>query len=290
MLPSGAQALATRETPLGTYGLPIGVATADAVPQRLLEGRILRRTWRVQSDATVLQVLAPMREQLLQGGYEILFQCEARGCGGFDFRFGIEVVPAPDMAVSIGNYHFLSAMKGEQALSLLVSRSGNDVYLQVIEVLPPQEPNLTVVAPRSAQETTESQLDVSPEENLGTQLLRDGHAILEGLDFATGAIKLQRETYSSLQGLAAFLAEYPQYAVVVVGHTDTVGQLEDNIALSRRRAEAVKAHLVEKQGVLADRIAVDGVGYLSPLLSNLTKEGREANRRVEAVLVPRERP
>lgn len=290
MLPVGAQVLATRETPLGTYGLPVGVAEAEGVPQRLLEGRVLRKTWRIQGDSTVLQILAPLREQLQQDGYDILFQCEARQCGGFDFRFGIEVVPAPDMAVSIGNYHFLSAMKGARALSLLVSRSGNDAYLQVIEVLPPQEPSLTVLAPASAQDPADTPVEPPAEADLGARLLSDGHVILGGLDFATGAADLQNETYESLEALADFLTENPQYAVVVVGHTDTVGQLQDNIDLSRRRAEAVKAHLVESRGVSEDRIAVEGVGYLAPIGTNLTVEGREANRRVEAVLVPRERP
>ncbi|MEL0439124.1 OmpA family protein [Phycobacter sp. K97] len=290
MLPAGVQALATRETPLGTYGLPVGLATKEGVPQRLLEGRILRQTWRIQGDSTVLQILAPLREQLQQGGYDILFQCEARQCGGFDFRFGIEVVPAPDMAVSIGNYHFLSAVKGPRAISLLVSRSGTDAYLQVIEVLPPQEPSLTVYSPASVEDTADIPADATAEADLGTQLLGNGHAILGGLDFATGTADLQRETYESLEALADFLTDNPQYSVVVVGHTDTVGQLEDNIALSRRRAEAVKAHLVETKGISEGRIGVEGVGYLAPIGTNLTSEGRVANRRVEAVLVPRERP
>jgi OOP family OmpA-OmpF porin len=66
--------------------------------------------------------------------------------------------------------------------------------------------------------------------------------------------------------------------------------LQDNTDLSRRRAEAVKAHLVEKSGVDETRIEVAGVGYLVPVASNLTAEGREANRRVEAVLLPRPKP
>ena len=289
-LPSGAQALAMRETPLGTYGLPVGVARADGVPLRHLEGRILRRTWRIQGDATVLQILAPLREQLQQEGYDILFQCEARQCGGFDFRFGIEVVPAPDMAVSIGDYYFLSAVKGERAMSLLVSRSGNDAYLQAIEVLPYEEAALSVVPQSAGTETPPRPANVSSESDLRGQMLRDGHVILGDLDFATGAAALRKASYDSLNALADFLLQHPQYSVVVVGHTDTGGQLEDTIDLSRRRAEAVRTHLVEKTDVAADRIDVHGVGYLAPIVSNLEAAGREANRRVEAVLVPRERP
>ena len=73
---------------------------------------------------------------------------------------------------------------------------------------------------------------------------------------------------------------------MLVGHTDTVGSLDANIALSRRRAEAVRARLVEAHGVDGARIDARGVGYLAPAVANDSDEGREANRRVEAVLLP----
>lgn len=297
-LPVGAQALALRETPLGTYALPTGPVGADGVPSRAIEGRILRRTYRIRGEATVLQVLAPLREQLLETGYELLFQCEARQCGGFDFRFGIEVVPAPDMAVSIGDYHFLSAVKGASAVTLLASRSGTSAYLQIIEVSPPEAAALELAPsiPAGQAETdeaagagAESLPDGNPTD-LAQALLEQGRAILPGLDFGTGDVALGRENYESLKALAEFLAEFPDYSVVVVGHTDTVGSLQDNTDLSRRRAEAVKTHLVEKSGVDETRIEVAGVGYLVPVATNLTAEGREANRRVEAVLLPRQKP
>lgn len=294
-LPAGAQALAQRDTPLGTYALPVGPAAADGVPVRTLEGRILRRTWKIQGGSTVLQILAPLREQLLDDGYEAVFQCETRLCGGFDFRFGIEVVPAPDMAVNIGNYHFLSMVKGDGALSLLVSRSGSMNYLQLIEVTPEETPPVETVQPVGADPVPAPAVDKSQEAGsapraLKEQLLSEGHAILGDLDFGSGAIALGQESYGSLTALAAFLAEHPEYSVVVVGHTDTVGGLEDNTRLSQRRAQAVKDHLVQNAGVADERIAVEGAGYLAPIASNLTAEGREANRRVEVVLLPRERP
>ena len=56
------------------------------------------------------------------------------------------------------------------------------------------------------------------------------------------------------------------------------------MALSRRRAAEVKHRLEEQFGIEPARIEAQGVGYLVPRASNLTEEGRERNRRVEAVL------
>ncbi len=285
-LPVGAQVLSVRETPLGTYALPTGPIAADGVPLRPIEGHILRRTWRIPGDATVLQLLVPLRDQLLDGGYDVVFQCEARQCGGFDFRFGIEVVPAPDMAVNISNYHFLSAVRERRAVSLLVSRSGQSAYLQMIEVSPDNQ--FVLLPEQTAQKPDTATIAEAEMNELGRSLLAQGHAVLKGLDFGSGRVSLERETYPSLSELARFLNANPQYSVVVVGHTDTVGNLEDNRGLSRRRAEAVKAYLVQQEGVPAERIATEGVGYLAPVASNSTAEGREANRRVEVVLISKE--
>ncbi len=62
--------------------------------------------------------------------------------------------------------------------------------------------------------------------------------------------------------------------------------LDANIALSKRRAGTVRDRLVNEYGVPPGRVAAEGMGYLAPVASNLTPEGRERNRRVEALLLP----
>jgi OmpA-OmpF porin, OOP family len=66
----------------------------------------------------------------------------------------------------------------------------------------------------------------------------------------------------------------------VVGHTDRTGTAEYNMALSERRAESVKAYLVEG-GIDASLITTEGRGLTQPVASNDTTEGRRQNRRVE---------
>jgi len=277
-LPAGAVAVSERATALGVYQLPVGPEAADKVPSQRFEGKISRRTWRVEDEATVLQILAPLRDQLLAQGYEVLLDCAARDCGGFGFRFGIEVVPAPDMMVDISGYHFLSAAKGAQAVSLLVSRGGSGAYLQMIEVRPPESEPVVL---KPSQQTLVTALPLDLVKELEVQ----GHVVLRDLEFDSGSARLNARDYASLQELAAFLKANPRYRIMLVGHTDTVGSLEQNTAISERRANAVKERLVETLGADAGRIGVAGAGFLAPIASNRTAEGREVNRRVEAVLI-----
>ncbi len=68
--------------------------------------------------------------------------------------------------------------------------------------------------------------------------------------------------------------------VEIAGHTDHSGNDADNIRLSQRRADAIKAYLV-KRGISADRIIAKGYGEHDPHASNDTEEGRAKNRRTE---------
>jgi len=288
-LPVGARMLAERNSPLARYALPLGAVVDDKVPARNFEGQVLRRTWRLEGDATSLQLFAPMRQQLQDAGYEIVYQCQAQECGGFDFRFGIEVVPAPDMTEDIGDYLFLSATKSEaQALSLLVSRSGRWAYIQVIEVAPadvdlikvaPITPPTPVVQPDQPEQVDES--------DLFGALTLDGRVVLDDLEFETGSARLGAGPFDSLVQLTAALIERPDMRIALVGHTDNIGSQDKNVALSQRRAEAVRARMLERFEIEGDRIEVAGAGYMAPLASNLTAKGRETNRRVEVVLLAR---
>ncbi len=281
-LPEGARLLSERISPLGSYDLPIGAFDGETVPALTIEGRVERYTWRLQSGAaTALQVLAPLRDRLESEGWHILLDCGARACGGFDFRFATEVVPAPDMYVAIRDYRFLSATRGEEALSLLISRDVPDIYIQMIHVLPAESPATQPLAPARPRAEEAEPTTGDP---ITRALDGNGSVVLDDLEFRTGADELGEGPFASLVALAELLATRPELNLALVGHTDTVGDLDDNIALSRRRAESVRARLIDAHGAPADRVVARGAGYLAPRTTNATEEGRRANRRVEAVV------
>lgn len=72
--------------------------------------------------------------------------------------------------------------------------------------------------------------------------------------------------------------------LIATGYTDSIGTDAYNLKLSQRRANAVKAYLVQK-GMDPNRIYVEGKGKTNPIASNKTREGRAKNRRVEIEIV-----
>jgi outer membrane protein OmpA-like peptidoglycan-associated protein len=76
------------------------------------------------------------------------------------------------------------------------------------------------------------------------------------------------------------LAKYPSFNVSVEGHTDSRGPEAFNQKLSEARAAAVKGYLVQK-GIASSRLTAVGYGESRPVASNMNKDGRKQNRRVE---------
>ena len=112
--------------------------------------------------------------------------------------------------------------------------------------------------------------------------------MLGDLTFETGSSDLGAGDFASLRALADYLAERPGRRVTLVGHTDSSGSLEGNIALSKRRAGSVMDRLIRDYGVARRQIDAQGIGYLAPIANNLTETGREQNRRVEVIMTSTE--
>ncbi|MEM6372147.1 MAG: OmpA family protein [Pseudomonadota bacterium] len=278
-LPATASETATRNQALAQQAVPVGPFAGGDLPTRVFEGSVRQRAYRIAaSDLTPLQILAPLRAQVEAAGYQVLLDCNQQSCGGFDFRFGIDVLPAPNMYVNIRAYHFLSAVSadGSAAVTVLASAASGAGYVQIAEV------GTGSAAPVVAAPVLAAPVDG---DDLAGRLLGAGYMVLETLDFAVGSTALNTTETTELAALAAVLADRPGLRIAVVGHTDTVGELEANITVSRARAQAVRTALIDTYGAPADRIEAEGMGYLSPVASNLTPEGREANRRVEVIVV-----
>jgi outer membrane protein OmpA-like peptidoglycan-associated protein len=106
---------------------------------------------------------------------------------------------------------------------------------------------------------------------------------LPGVYFAFGTATIDPISDRALAELAKSLTAHPDWKITVVGHTDSVGTAAANQALSRRRAEAVRARLAERHGLDTRAWGAVGYGATRPKESNETIEGRARNRRVELV-------
>jgi outer membrane protein OmpA-like peptidoglycan-associated protein len=100
--------------------------------------------------------------------------------------------------------------------------------------------------------------------------------------FASNEAVLAPGAARNIQQIASFLESYPDRDVIVEGHTDSFGDEDYNLDLSRERAFAVRQALVA-QGIPAYRISTQGFGETVPVASNQSSAGRQQNRRVEVI-------
>jgi outer membrane protein OmpA-like peptidoglycan-associated protein len=109
--------------------------------------------------------------------------------------------------------------------------------------------------------------------------------IEEKVYFDTGKAVIQQRSHALLDDVARLIVANPQVGVIrIEGHTDDRGSAQLNRRLSLARAEAVRGYLVS-QGVDAARLQAQGFGPDRPAQPNTTAAGREANRRVEFVIL-----
>jgi len=104
-----------------------------------------------------------------------------------------------------------------------------------------------------------------------------------GLLFAFNSDEIQSTAGENLKELAASLNRYPDSQLLIVGHTDNVGDDAYNQGLSDRRANSAAAYLAA-QGVARTRLATSGKGEAEPVTTNDTDAGRQQNRRVEVAI------
>jgi len=260
---------------------------------RQIEGPMTQTVWAINAPGrTTLQLLSPLRAQLVQAGFQIVFVCESAECGGFDFRYGTAVLPEPDMHVDLGDYRFLSATKGDAAVTLMVSRSSSTGFVQMTQVAAvgesarPEKPSAL-----AGQVSGEMRIAAfAASDQLGAGLMAGASVAMDDLAIATGASALSEGVYPSLVALADWLRAHPDQTVALVGHTDASGGLDVNIAVSRQRAQSVRQRLIDRYDIPARQVDAQGVGYLSPRASNLTEAGRQKNRRVEVMMTSTESP
>ncbi len=291
-LPAPATRTFDQARALRPYALTIGPWQQGKMATLAVSGAVSVEAWRLPGkggeSGALMEMLA---RQLREAGFEPLFQCADDQCGGYDFRFAQEVVAEPLMHVDLGNFQYLAAQKqgeaGPEYVALLVSASPGAGFVQITRILPADAAASDIATDTVTSTMTDpTTADAPPPDApVGAQLERKGHAVLSDLEFETGSSDLGPGPFASLAELASYLSDHPERRVALVGHSDAEGSLEVNVTLSKRRAASVRDRLIREYGLSPEQLTAEGVGFLSPLDSNLTEDGRSRNRRVEAVLI-----
>jgi outer membrane protein OmpA-like peptidoglycan-associated protein len=121
------------------------------------------------------------------------------------------------------------------------------------------------------------------------RVAREGNRMvirLVGLSFQSGQDVVQPSFRPLLEKLYRAAEVFPRSQIVIEGHTDSYGGDEANLALSRRRADAVAAYLTREFQVPAFRLSSVGYGETQPIANNDTEQGRARNRRIDVIIEP----
>lgn len=244
-----------------------------------LEGKLTRLQYRVDSSEGLFKVFSNYKNALKQAGYDILFTTSDNESS---WPFWNEIVYAQEKGINavrdnkfedpFGRYGFRfitakGAYKGNNAyIALFIQNSGDHIYItQDIVEVNPMESGLV-----SAQK-------------IADQIQLSGFVSIYGIHFESGKWEINQESEEALKELATFLNNHEKNNYLIVGHTDNVGDLDANMALSQKRAKAVKQALTEGYDVKATQLKAYGVASLAPVTSNATEEGKARNRRVAIV-------
>ncbi len=119
--------------------------------------------------------------------------------------------------------------------------------------------------------------------DLYDRLAEEGRVRTHGILFAVNRATIRPESTPTLEEIGTMLTKHPDLRLRIEGHTDSTGEDDANLALSERRAAAVRDYLVETYGIDRSRLEMQGFGEAQPIDDNETPEGRQNNRRVELV-------
>lgn len=111
----------------------------------------------------------------------------------------------------------------------------------------------------------------------------DGRIAIYGVQFDLNEAEVKPDSEATIRSIAEVLRTNPKLKIAVVGHSDSLGTHQINMRLSKLRADAVVRSLSTKYQIALGRMFAAGAGFLSPLATNDTKEGRALNRRVELI-------
>lgn len=123
----------------------------------------------------------------------------------------------------------------------------------------------------------------------GVSVTREGDNIIlnmpSNITFGVGSANINSQFFNVLNSVDLVVKEYDKTLIEIQGHTDSTGSNEFNQRLSEQRAKAVSDYFLSRD-VNSLRLGTYGHGENYPVASNDTEQGRQANRRVEIVLVP----
>lgn len=291
----GSKVVASERKEQGEMTIPLERVVFDLQTQKFnnfktvsASGLLTRTLYELPAQSNPQEAVRFYKTSLREAKGEILFSGAEGSLDNGDDRFVDQVYHGriPDRI-----YNLLLLNRENAYLAGRYNWNGRDVYVQVYTFANSEGRSTSLVRKGRVSALVET-VEAGPahpptplvtSEQMADEINRTGRIALYGLYFDTGRTDLKSESKPTLEQIADLLKREPNLKLLVVGHTDNVGNFETNRDLSQRRAESVVNALVTGFGIAPDRLIPFGVSYAAPVASNATPEGRSQNRRVELV-------
>ncbi len=273
----------------------------EPAQSKQLEGKRTHLVYLLPANISPLQALRNYQQELLGKEGKMLFECASEACGGnpklgsagggSQQSLGMKLWPQnriKDTNFSNGHcalasrindqrYAAFELPKQNAFLSVLAYTVKDDLYCKAFH-----ERTIVRVDLLERKAMEQKMVTVKAEE-MAQSINTNGRVALYGLYFDSGKADVKPESKATLDQIAKLLTSTPAMKLLVVGHTDNVGEFGWNMDLSKRRAEAVAAALAGQYRIDRKRLTPVGVSFASPVAANTSEAGKAKNRRVELV-------
>jgi outer membrane protein OmpA-like peptidoglycan-associated protein len=199
-------------------------------------------------------------------------------------------VGANDLATDLYSQAQTSLEKAKQAME------GND-YEKAVSIAQESIFNASLAIAKAELKTEQKKKASDDEKNIlddakkipdiTVRETEKGIAASISIDIFTKTGDIKNELKPKLKEIADFLKKYPNYRIIIEGHTDNTGKENSNMKLSSERASAVLIYMANVEGVPIDRLSSVGYGSLRPLAPNTDEAGRKQNRRIDILILNR---
>ena len=266
------------------YQFVTGPLTNKELPLQTVEGKYTTTVYALPDTLSSFQVFKNYEQAFKKAGVKQVMSCDQSTCGEYMPK---TFVKSQGGAAKESRYLGVDVYNTKKDSDYrfwtgILERNGAKTYItfMVYKNSAAISCFLDVVEPK-ALETGLVKLDLN---SMDSALKSQGKVVLSGLFFDNDKAVLKAKSKESLEVIAAYLTKNTSTNAFVVGHTDSIGDYEHNLDLSRKRASAVVQALVNDYKISSTRLTAVGVGPVSPAASNSNQDGKAQNRRVELVL------
>ena len=261
-------------------------------PPVTAEGERTRIWYEAKGETTSIELFRNYLNELQEQGFAVLYDSSKDSkvgrWNGYLTAFGFG---GNKLATNRSEFVMYGApLKSIHTLSAKRDKDGQTTYVH-LTVVQWDKDNPTFKAHKGAYAALDivdvgalkQNMVVVSASDMAKSMAATGRVALYGILFDTNKADIKPESKPALEEIAKLLKSDANLKLRVVGHTDNQGNLDGNIALSKRRAESVNAALASQYGVASQRLSAFGVADLAPVASNAQEDGRSKNRRVELV-------